>query len=893
MTPPLWRRYLRFWRNDVDADVEDEVRFHLDMRRLDFEARGLHADDAQRAAAARFGDIERISESLRNHDRRRERRRLRSEAVQDFVNDVRYALRGFARAPGFTAVAVLTLALGIGATTAIFSVVNAVLLRPLPYTEPEQLVNVWMDNRRMSMREDIHSRANFEDLRARNRSLVELAGFTGGGANLTGGCAESECEPRRISMSATTGPLWRVLGVSPVLGRTFGEAEETPGSDAVVVLSHALWTQQFGGDSAIVGRNIRLNGRERAVIGVMPPSFRFPNTATQAWIPLAQSAEDRQQRSSFFLYAIGRLRPGVSLDAARAELAGIARQLEEEYPDNRDLGTHVVPLEEQAVGRAMRTALWVMLAAVGAVLLIAAANVANLVLSRAAVREREIGVRLALGAGRRRLVRQLLTESLCLAALGAAGGLALAWAGLRVLIAMAPADVPRLDGVALDGTVLGVTFAVTLLTGLAFGLAPALQTSGFNLTLSLREGGRGGTASRGGQRLRRSLVGAQVAIVVVLLAASGLLIRSFLALQATDLGFRPDHLLTAQVSLPAARYEENASRITFFNRVFERLRTNPEVVDVAAIRDIFLSTTPNSTVFTIEGRERTDDIANMEVPLDPVTPDYFAVMGIRLVAGRTFTELDGPDATPVAIINENMARRYWPEGDALGKRFRYGYGGPDSAAQWLTIVGIVADMRRTGFDAPVRYETFYPFAQGPAFRMQIVLRTRGEPTNVARALREAVREADADQPVYGVGSMETRLGEMMTARRFAMILLGTFAGLALVLGVVGVYGVTSYLVAQRVREMGVRMALGASGQSVISLVVRQGMKAAAVGLIAGLAGALLATRLLGSLLYGVSPRDVVTFTVVAVALFLATLLANWIPARRAARIDPLVALRAE
>lgn len=890
MTPPIWRRYLRFWRNDIEADVDDEIHFHLDMRRRDFEARGLAPDDAQRAAAARFGDIDRISERLRNHDRRIERRRQRSDAVHDFVTDLRYALRGFARSRGFTTVAVLTLALGIGATTAIFSVVNAVLLRPLPFPEPDRLVNVWMDNRRMQMPEDIHSRANFEDLRARNRSFVELAGFTGGGMNLTGGCAESECEPRRIAGSAATGPLWRVLGVTPILGRTFGEAEETPGSDAVVVLSHSLWTQQFGADSAIVGRPIRLNGRERTVIGVMPPSFRFPNAETQAWIPLAQSADERQSRGQFFLYAIGRLRPGVSVEAARADLAAIARQLEEEFPANRDLGTHLVPLEEQVVGKSTRTALWVMLAAVAAVLLIASANVANLMLSRAAVREREIGVRLALGAGRRRLVRQLLTESLALAALGAAAGLAVAWAGLRVLIALAPADLPRLDGVGLDAPVLAVTLAVTLFSGVAFGLVPALQASGFSLSLSLREGGRGGTASRGGQRLRRALVGAQIAIVVVLLTASGLLIRSFLALQATDLGFRPDRLLTADLALPGAKYQQPASRVAFFERVFERLRADPGVVGVAAIRDIFLSTTPNSTTFTIEGRERTPDIANVEVPLDPVTPEYFQVMGIPLVAGRSFSAIDD-SASAVAIINETMARKFWPQGDALGKRFKYG--GEQSQAPWLTIVGIVGDMRRTGFDAPVRYETFYPYAWGPATRMQLVIRTRGEPTSAIRVLREAVREVDAEQPVHGIGTMDSRLGDMMAARRFAMVLLGTFAALALVLGVVGVYGVTSYLVAQRVREMGVRMALGASGQQVVSLVMRQGMTVAVVGLIGGLTGAFLTTRLLGALLYGVSPRDVFTFTAVAVALLLATLIANWVPARRAARIDPLVALRAD
>jgi len=890
---PMWRRYLRFWRPDVDSDVDDELRFHLEMRERDYAARGMSPAEARRAAAERFGDVARIGGELRAHDHRRERTRHRRDSMSDFLQDLRYGARGLARTPGFTAVAVLTLALGIGATTAIFSVVNAVLLRPLPYPDADRVAMVWMDNRRMGMSEDIHSWPNYADYRDQNRVFSALAAYTPAGYNVTGGCLEGECEPQRVAAAASTANLFAVLGVAPRVGRAYSAAEETEGQDAVALISHGLWTRQFGADPAMVGRTIRLNGRERTVIGVMPRGFAFPTAETDVWVPLALPDDFRQARNSFALYAVGRLRPGVTLERAQAEMSAIAKRLETQYPTLRDLGVNLVALPEQIVGKSLRTALWIMLGAVGAVLLIGCANVANLLLSRAAVREREVGVRLALGASRGRLVRQLLTESVLLAAVGGALGVALAWAGLRLLIGLAPADVPRLDEVRIDGLVLAVTSAVALATGIVFGLVPALQASRPELAEALRDG-RGGTASRRGHRLRRLLAAGQVALVVVLLTGAGLLIRSFVQLQQVRLGFRPDHLLTMQLSLPGAKYQTPQQRIAFFERVVERVRALPGVQGVGAISDVFLSKTPNSTNFTIEGRAPTPDQQNVEVPLDGVTPDYFRVMGIELKSGRTFTAQDGADAPRVVIVNENMARKFWPGEEAVGKRFRYGDGsGGADGPPWMTIVGVVGDMRRTGYEAPVRYETFLPYPQRAASRMTLVVRTRGEPTALAPAVRAEVRGVDADLPVYEVKSMDELLSAMVAQRRFSMALLGTFAGLALLLGVVGVYGVTSYLVAQRTREVGLRLALGAPPRALVAMVVRQGMVVAAAGIAVGIVGALLVTRLMSGLLYEVSPRDLGTLLGVAAVLALATFAANYVPARRAARVDPLVALRDE
>ena len=889
---PVWRRYLRFWGSNVEADVDDELRFHLDMRARDYEARGLGFDDARRAAVERFGDVQGIGGALRTHDRRRERGRRRHEYMSDLTNDIRYGLRAFVRAPAFTTVALLTIALGIGATTAIYSVVNAVVLRPLPYPQSDRLVQMWMDNRRTGLKEDLHAWPNYADLRDQNRVFSAAAAYYTGGYNLTtAGCRENECEPQRVRALVSTPDMAQVLRVTPILGRMFIAGEDEPGRDGVVVLSNGLWTRLFAGDRNVIGRTVRLNGRERTVIGVMPPGFAFPTRDVDIWVPLALDADSKQQRSSYFLWAVARLKPGVPFERAVADLNAIGRRLEQQYPADKDIGVHLVPLPEQVVGRTLRTSLWVMMAAVGAVLLIACANVANLMMSRAAVREREIGVRVALGAARSRLVRQLLTESVLLAVLGSTLGVALAWGGLRVLTRIAPEDIPRLDQVRIDLSVLAVTLGVALVTGLVFGLVPAMQSSRAASGGAVREHIRGGTGGRRAQRMRRGLVGAQVALVVVLLTGAGLLIRSFLHLQRVDLGFRPDHLLTMRLSIPAAKYGTPQARTTFQDALLDRVRQMPGIQGAALITDIFLSSTPNSTIFRIDGREMTPEEQNVEIPVDATSADYFKVMGIPLRRGRTFTAADNRDAPQVVIINESMAKRFWPNEDPVGKRFRYGDGTGNSPL--VTIVGVVADMRRTGFDAPVRYETFLPHTQYVTSYFTLVVRTAADPLAAVPAVRAQVRSLDAEQPVFEVASMDQLLSSMVAQRRFSMTLLGTFAVLALVLGVVGVYGVTSYLVAQRTREVGVRLALGARPAQVVRMVVRQGMVVAAIGLVVGLAGALVAGRLMTRLLYGVSPYDIATLVSVTTVIGVATLVANWLPALRAAHVDPLSALRSD
>jgi predicted permease len=798
--------------------------------------------------------------------------------------DLRYSVRMLLKKPSFTAVAVLALAIGIGANSAIFSVVNAILLRPLPYRNFQRISMIWMDNPKLGVTEDWHSYPNYIDYKEQNQTFEDMAAFNDRIFNLTGAG-----DPVRVVGVWASASLFSVLGVEPALGRSFTEGEEEPGKDLVVVLSNGLWQRRFGGDPGIVGQAINMNGANRTVIGVMPASFAFPEKRTEVWIPLALTPQRKQARTLISFKAVGRLKPGISIAQAQADLGPIAKRIDDEYFQS-EYGINLVKLSDQETHK-VRPALLILLGAVAFVLLIACANVANLLLARAAIREKEIAIRLALGAGRSRIVRQLLTESAVLGIVGGAVGLLLAVWGLDALLALSPADVPRLDQTGIDIRVLAFTLAVSLLTGLIFGLVPALQASNADLNDALKEGGRGTTGGMRGIRIRNLLVVSEIALSLVLLVGSGLLIRSFIRLQQFELGFNPEHLLTMRIQLPGSKYREPNQIAGFYKQLLERMEAKPGVQSAGAISSIFLTDTPQSTSFTIEGRPAFTGMESIEVPFDSVSTDYFRVMGIPLLAGREFDEHDAIGTTPVAIINQTFARRFFPGEDPVGKR--YVYGGPSPENKWITIVGVVADMRRTGFDRPVRPETFLPQFQNPANALTIVARTSGDPASLAGALRDEVWAIDKDQSVFDIKTMRQTLSEMLSQRRFNTLLFGIFAAVALILAAVGIYGVMSYAVAERTHEIGLRMALGAQTSDVLNLIVRQGMRLAIIGLAAGLAASFALTRVMSTLLYGVSATDPLTFILIPVVLAGVALAACFVPARRAMRVDPMVALRYE
>jgi len=864
------RRYARELREEID--------FHLSLDAADQTADDTNeSDEPSYAARRRFGNVTRYSE---------ETREMSGLGFFDMLRqDARFAFRTFRQSKGFTAVAVSTIALGIGATAGIFSVVDSLILEPLPYADADRIVMVWMDNPKLGLHEDVHSYPNLMDLRAQNRSLSHLNAFRETGYNLTG-----SGEPVRVTAGVMSAEALGALSARPIVGQLFTTENEKAGSDGVAVIGEGLWKTNFGGDPSVLGKTIELNGRARTIVGVLPASFAFPSERTQLWVPLVVPENAKTARSWFSWSAVGKIKPGVSLAQARADLGAIAKRLAEQYPTNRDYGVWVTPLPEQIVGPTLRTTLWVTLGAVVAVLLIACANVANLLLSRAAVREREVTVRMALGASNSRLVRQLLTESLLLSTLGGLAGITLAFGALRILPRLAPSDLPRLSTIHLNGTVLLVTGAVTVLTGLLFGLVPAMQSSRARLSDNLREGGRGGTAGRSGQRLRRAIVAAQLALVVVLLTGAGLLLRTWVTLQQVQLGFSPKNELTLTVQLPGAKYSKPADVVSFYEKLLERLRALPGVESAGTIETMLLSATPNSTGVSIEGRaSRSND---KEVTFDGISPGFLNTIGARLVAGRNFTTSDREGTMRVAIVNETAVKNYFP-GGAVGKRFRRGTGTASDTTDnpWITVVGVVADMRRTGVDKPVRDEAFLPFAQFTSPWQLVVVRTSGDPLPFAAQVRRVVREIDAAQPVSNVGTMEQMLSGRVAQRRFSMTLVGMFAALALTLALIGAYGVTSYLVSQRTREIGIRMALGADSQRVARSVVGEGLRVAGAGVFAGLIIALLTTRLASGLLYGVSPRDPLTLGAVVLTLLAVSAFANYLPARRAARVDPLTALR--
>jgi putative ABC transport system permease protein len=808
-----------------------------------------------------------------------------------FLQDVRYGLRMLMKRPGFTAVAVIALALGIGANTAIFSVVNAVLLRPLPFKEPERLVAVWETNAKLGAelrdRNEV-AMANFLDWRKQNQVFEQLAALAYANVNLTG-----VAEPERIQGAVVTTNLFQALGVLPLAGRAFLPEEEQVSSPRAVIISHGLWQRRFGSDPGVVGRTLTLNGNPTTVVGIMPQGFQlqFPiSMQVDMWLPMRIDGTVAPDRQFHYLYVLGRMKPGVSPEQAQSGMSAIAMQLQQQYPEtNADKGANVLSLHKQLVGN-VQPYLYVLFGAVGFVLLIACANVANLLLARTTARRREVAIRIALGASRLRLVRQLLTESILLALVGGLLGLLLAYWGIDLLLALSPADVPRLDEIGLHGPVFAWTLLVSLMTGILFGLAPALQASKPDLNEALRESGGRGTGGLKTSRLRSLLVVAEVALALVLLVGAGLMIRSFVELQQTSPGFETKNLLTMNISLPRQKYKERQQSNLFFKQLFERIRTVPGVQAVGGIDPLPLSGNNATTLFVVEGGPNLAPTDRPEVGERTVTPDYFKAMGIPLVRGRSFTEGDREDTPRALVVNEALARKYWPGEEVIGRRL--GFEEADKQV-WWEVVGVVGNVKHERLDREPKPEVYFPYQQQPRNFMSVVVRTSTEPAGMAAAMRSQVLAVDPDQPVFDIKTMDERLSKTVAQSRFIMLLLAIFSALALSLSAVGVYGVMAYTVTQRTHEIGIRMALGAQTGDVLRLVLGQGMKWTLIGVGVGVAAALLLTRVMRSLLYGVTATDPLTFIAVAALLSAVALLACFIPARRALKVDPMVALRYE
>jgi len=821
------------------------------------------------------------------------------------MNDLKFALRQLVKSPGFTVVAVLTLALAIGANTAVFSLINALLVRPLPYQQPSRLVLIWERFATMGLERIPVSPAEYLDLEKEFKSGTGLAAFTFQRFNLGGGDV-----PERISGAAVSPSLFPLLGIEPIKGRTFAREEQGQGHDDVIVISERLWKRRFNSDPALIGKSLLLNGRNYAVIGVMPAKFEFPiplfgiqgnqfAERVDIWKPIAFTPLELKERGSRRYALIARLRPDVPLAKAQAELDQLISNWIRAYPDNYSgggFGARVYPFQDQIVG-GMRTGLTILLGAVIFVLLIACANLATMLLARASARERELAIRVALGAERWRLVRQMLVESVLLALVGATAGLVLSVWGLELLKHIGARTIPRLVEVNVDLVVLLVTGAVAVGTGILFGLIPALATAKPELTEALKEGGRSSTAGAERNKVRNSLVVAEIALALVLLVSAGLLLKSYVRVQNVDPGFDHGNVLTAEVNLSDIKYPQSESAdyrkgeamINFWNEALRRIQQLPGVEAAGCTIILPLSGSNSDSSFAIEGRMPGKNEPGPDEEIRIVTPDYFRVLKTPLLHGRFFSESGNRDAPGVAIVNDALAKKYWPNEDALGKRITFD-DPRKPGAKWLTIVGIVRNIRHRGLDMDAAPEYYLPLAQNAESSMILTVRSGQDPRTLASAIRREIQSLDPDQPIANVRTLEAVTAESIAPRRMSMVLLGAFAGFALLLAGVGIYGVISYLVVQRTHEIGVRMALGAQRNDVLRLIVGHAAKLVGIGTLIGLVLAFVSTRLLSAFLYHVGAFDVPTFLFVTMTLAAVALLASYIPARRAARADPVIAL---
>jgi len=875
------------WRSQAQVldDVESELRFHLEMRTQELVAQGMSFDRARAEAERLFGDVEFTKQYMRRMDMSRESEQRRAEWVGELRQDTRYAFRTLLRARGFTAVAIATLALGIGANTAIFSVVNGILLRPLPFPHPEQLLKVWSANKSASSLKASVSPVDLDDWRAQRSVLADIGGWfyqaSGSGIDLTG-----QGEPQRLEAAFVTPGFYGTLGVTAVAGRVPRDEEMVRGADdKLVVLSYGFWQREFGGARSVIGSKLLLGGNPYTVTGVMPPEFRFPSERVEVYIPYSTIPDEAipRIRPVRVLEVAARLKPGATIEQARAEMAGITRRLADEYREDKNWdGATVVPLHDAVVG-SVRTALLVLLGAVAFVLLMACVNVASLLLARANARQQEVSIRAALGAGRGRLVRQLLTESVTLSLLGGVLGLAVAWFGTRMLLALSRGQLPRAFDVTMDGRVLLFSLGVSVMTGLLFGLVPALRVSATTLHGTLREGGRG-LAGGVSQRLRNTLVMAEIALAVILVVGAGLMTRSFVGILSIDPGFRPERLLVVNFTMNTTRHQRYQQ---YYLDVIQKVRTIPGVLSAGAAKDVPIRGTGEGVGFLPPGLVVRAGEDAPTAQMVNISDGYFRTIGTPILAGREFLPTERADTPWVAIVNQAFVKQYFQRGTPIGQFLRLGN------SLRAEIIGVVGDIRQAAIDEPAKPTIYLDNVQNSRVRVNLAIRTAGPPLAMTRRVEDAIWSLDRDQTITSVFTFDDIMSEAVARPRLLVVLLGLFGGLGLLLGSLGIYGVLAYLVSQRQREIGVRLALGAQRSDVLRLVVGRGLVLAVAGVVIGLLGAVALTRFMQGVLYGVEATDPLTFVAVALGLLGIAVLASWIPARRAAMVDPALAIRYE